>query len=216
MNRPKAKSVDPQTKLVHTRQWNDELADAIVMPPQTWQEPQYNALRYAKVGLLLGALGGCTSLVANVIGSVLWPAASGVEQHALRLIQVYLTFPLGEAALQLNSGVVLALGCVLYLATGMLYGLLFVLTISYILPRADIQVRLVACSILALLVWVTNFYILLAWLQPLLLGGRWITELVPWWVAMFTHLVFGWTVALVYPLAEPTVAKLVVNKDVDV
>jgi hypothetical protein len=186
------------------------------MPPQTWQEPQYNALRYAKVGLLLGALGGCTSLVANVIGSVLWPAASGVEQHALRLIQVYLTFPLGEAALQLNSGVVLALGCVLYLATGMLYGLLFVLTISYILPRADIQVRLVACSILALLVWVTNFYILLAWLQPLLLGGRWITELVPWWVAMFTHLVFGWTVALVYPLAEPTVAKLVVNKDVDV
>jgi hypothetical protein len=212
---PKTKTVDAQANSVRARQWNDELADAIVMPPQAWREPQYNAQRYARVGLLLGALGGCTSLVVNVIGSVLWPAISGVEQHALRLIQVYLTFPLGESALQLNSGVVLALGCVLYLATGMLYGMLFVLAISYVLPRAGIPVRLMACSILALMVWATNFYILLVWLQPSLLGGRWISELIPWWVAMFTHLIFGWTVALVYPLAEPISAKAVLNKDVD-
>jgi hypothetical protein len=33
------------------------------------------------------------------------------------------------------------------------------------------------------------------------LGGRWISELVPWWVAGLTHLAFGWTIALVYPLA---------------
>jgi hypothetical protein len=46
---------------------------------------------------------------------------------------------------------------------------------------------------------VVNFYLLLSWLQPLLFGGRWIAQLIPWWVAMITHLVFGWTVAALYP-----------------
>jgi hypothetical protein len=182
-----------------TLQWADELAEAVLTPPQVWQEPGYDAVHHAKVGLLLGSVAGCTSLVLNVIGSVLWPAVTGDAQHPLRLIQVYLTFPLGESALGLNSGVLLALGCVLYLATGMVYGMLFVLVISYLLPRADLVVRLAACSILALAVWAVNFYLLLAWLQPALLGGRWIAELIPWWVAVVTHLLFGWTIAVLYP-----------------
>jgi hypothetical protein len=110
-----------------------------------------------------------------------------------------LTFPFGESALQLYNGTLLALGCVVFLVTGMLYGVLFTLAISYILPRADLTLRLVACSVLSLVVWVVNFYMLLFWLQPLLFGGRWIAELIPWWVAMITHLVFGWTVAALYP-----------------
>jgi hypothetical protein len=183
-----------------TPEWEKELAGAVLTPPQLWQEPGYDAIRNTKVGLLLGSMAGCTSLVLNVIGSVLWPAFTGQAQHPLRLIQIYLTFPLGESALQLNSGALLALGCVLYIATGMLYGVLFVLTISDVLPRAQLGVRLAACSILALVVWVVNFYLLLAWLQPVLMGGRWIAELIPWWVAAITHLVFGWTIALLYPL----------------
>jgi len=182
------------------RQWDDELADANLMPPQVWQEPGYDPLHYAKVGLLLGSVAGCTSLVVNIIGSVLWPVISGGTQHPLRIIQVYLTFPFGESALQLGSGLLLALGCVLYLATGMMYGMLFVLAISYLVPHAGVWARLAACSILALFVWVVNFYLLLAWLQPLLFGERWIAELIPWWVGAGTHLVFGWTVAALYPV----------------
>jgi hypothetical protein len=102
--------------------------------------------------------------------------------------------------LALNSGALLALGCLLYLGTGMLYGMLFELALSYFLPNAGVRGRLVACSILAILVWIVNFYGLLIWLQPLVLGGRWVVDLVPWWVAAATHLVFGWTMALVYPL----------------
>jgi hypothetical protein len=188
------------TSIEPTPKWADELAEAVLTPPQVWQEPGYNAVHNAKIGLLLGSVAGCTSLVLNVIGSVLWPAVTGEPQHPLRLVQVYLTFPLGESALGLNSGALLALGCVLYLATGMLYGMLFVLAISYLLPRADLGVRLAACSILALAVWAANFYLLLAWLQPVLLGGRWIAELIPWWVAVITHLVFGWTIAVLYPI----------------
>lgn len=174
----------------------------IILPasPPAWQEPGYKVFHYAKAGFWLGSLAGCTSLIVNVIGSVLWSAIPGESQHPLRIIQVYLTFPLGESALKLDSGVLLALGCLLFLATGMLYGMLFELVISFFLPRAGVGARLVSCSILALAVWILNFYGLLIWLQPLLFGGRWIVDLVPWWVGAITHLVFGWTMALVYPL----------------
>src|SRR5688572_14852244 len=181
------------------RHKKDDLADIIEIPPQTWQDPDYNAFHYAKAGLLVGMLAGCTSLVLNVIGSVLWPAISGESHHPLWLIQVYLTFPLGESALTLNNGVLLAFGCLLYLATGMLYGMAFILAMSYFFPNADLRVRLVMCSVLALLVWAINFYLVLAWIQPVLLGGRWIAALIPWWVAALTHLVYGWTVAALYP-----------------
>lgn len=180
--------------------WELELADAQISPSELWVEPGYRAGQYVKAGLWVGSLAGCTSLVANVIGSVLWPAISGQAQHPLRIIQVYLTFPLGESALALNSGVVLALGCLLYLATGMIYGVLFELAMSRFVPNAGWRGRLIACSMLALAVWTMNIYGLLAWLQPLVLGGRWIAELLPWWVGALTHLVFGWTVALLYPL----------------
>ena len=195
---PATKSENDPTHHEPARHWEDELADTILLPPQVWHEPGYNVFSYVKEGLLLGSLAGCTSLVANVIGSVLWPAISGEAQHPLRIIQVYLTFPLGDFALQLNSGFVLALGCLLYLTIGMLYGVLFVTAISYVLPHANVRARLVACSILALLVWVINFYLILSWLQPVLLEGRWIAELIPWWVAALTHLIFGWTIALAY------------------
>lgn len=184
--------------------WQQELTETTVLPPEVWQEPGYDAAHYAKVGLGLGALAGSTSLILNVIGSLLWPTLSGQPQHPLRLIQVYLTFPLGEPALTLNGGAALALGCVLYLLTGMLYGLVFELALSYFAPHAGTAARLVAASALALVVWSVNFYGLLAWLQPLLLGGRWIVELVPWWVAAATHLVFGWTMAMLYPLGQAT------------
>jgi hypothetical protein len=199
-----AKSVVAQTSAEPARQWDDELADTIETPPVTWYEPGYNAFHFAKTGLLLGAIAGCTSLMVNVIGSVLWPAISGQEQHSLRLIQVYLTFPFGQSALQLDSGLLLASGCVLYLVTGMVYGLLFVLGISYVAPHAGLLARLVACCVLAMLVWIINFYFLLTWLQPVVFGGAWIAELMPWWVAAVTHLVFGATIAAIYPAAPPT------------
>jgi hypothetical protein len=197
----KIKSDRPVSVHIPVRELDEQLPDTVI--PVTWSpwpEPGYKALPHVKTGLLLGAMAGCTSLLTNVIGSVLWPAIGGEEQHPLRIIQVYLTFPLGEYALQLNTGAQLALGCMLYLCTGMLYGMLFEFLMSYLVPRARLGARLIFCSILALCVWAINFYALLAWIQPLFLGGRWIIELIPWWVAALTHLVFGWTTALIFPL----------------
>jgi hypothetical protein len=131
---------------------------------------------------------------------VLWPAITGEAQHPLRLIQVYLTFPLGETALRLDGGLTLAAGCVLYLFTGALYGIFFELLLSSYLPRAGVGARVVICSMLGIGVWLVNFYAILIWLQPLMLGGQWVVELVPWWIAAATHVVFGITIAALYPV----------------
>lgn len=197
------KLAELQTLRERARKLEDELVATLPtepIPPRPLHVSGYYGAYYATTGFLLGSLAACTSLLFNVVGSALWPAITHQEQHPLRLIQVYLTFPMGEAALSLNSGVLLGLGCVLYLGTGMLYGMIFQLVLSYFLPHAGVVGRLICCSLLALLVWVVNFYAILIWLQPLLFGGRWIIDLIPWWVAALTHLVFGWTMALVYPL----------------
>ena len=40
--------------------------------------------------------------------------------------------------------------------------------------------------------WIVNFYLILSWLQPMLLGGNWIVTMVPIWVGALTHLAFAW------------------------
>lgn len=165
-----------------------------VVPPGA-----YYTAYYATTGFMLGIFGAATSLVFNIIGSLLWSQATGHEQNPLHLIQVYLTFPLGEQALHIDGGLTLAIGCCLYLATGMLYGILFYLVLTRLTADSGFLWRMLVVSGLSIAVWLVNFYGILSWLQPLLFGGRWIVDLVPWWVACLTHLVFGWTMVLVYP-----------------
>jgi len=159
----------------------------------------YYTAYYVVTGAMLGIFGAATSLLANVIGSYVWNELTGREQHPLRLIQVYLTFPLGAAALDISSGVTLAVGSCLYLGTGMVYGILFHVVQSRFAPKAGFWARMALMSALSIAVWLVNFYGILWWLQPLLFGDDWIVKLVPPWVAALTHLVFGWTMVLVYP-----------------
>jgi hypothetical protein len=79
---------------------------------------------------------------------------------------------------------------------------LFNLALSRLPEGASFGKRIALVSLLSLAVWLVNFYLLLSWLQPLLFGGNWIVRLVPWWVAALTHLVFGWTMVLVYPWGQ--------------
>jgi hypothetical protein len=172
-----------------------ELAESV--PPERWQARQYYVAYYATTGFILGLFGAAASLLFNIVGSAL------VGQHPLKLIQVYLTFPLGAAALGLESGLALAIGCCLYLGTGMLLGIPFHVLLTRIghkRPPLSLAKRLVIASIFGIAVWLVNYYAILSWVQPLLFGGNWIVRLVPWWVGALTHLVFGWTMALVYPL----------------
>lgn len=160
-----------------------------------WEQRGLYTAYYATTGFMLGMLAAATSLLFNVVGSVI------VGQHPLYIIKVYLTFPLGAKALspEFDTGIVLAIGCCLYVATGMVLGILFQLVMARF-AHDSLQKRFVVGTAWAVAIWLVNFYGILSWLQPLLFHGDWIIELTPWWVGLATHLVFGWTMALVFPL----------------
>jgi len=193
-----------QQELAQLRQRVAQLEEEIAaQPPSTEWQRRYYLTYYATAGFFLGMIAAIASLLFNIVGSLI------VGQHPLQLIRVYLTFGLGARALELDvaqqdGGLMLIIGCCLYIATGMLLGIVFQVVLSRWADQASLTVRLVWASGLALLVWVVNFYLLLSWIQPWLFGGNWIVDpqWLPPWVAAATHLVFGWTMALLYPLGR--------------
>jgi hypothetical protein len=173
-----------------------------------WRATGYYPAYYATTGALLGIFGAVSSLLFNIIGSLV------AGKDPLKLVRIYLTFPLGEQALRLSEGsqgayavtdsVILAIGCCLYIATGMILGIPVYLALTRLAGKAGLFGRLVVGGLVSLAIWLVNFYGVLAWLQPALFGGDWIVRLVPWWVAAATHLVFGLTIVLLYRLGEYT------------
>jgi len=165
-----------------------------------WPPHGYYLVYHVLAGFSLGMFGATTSLLFNIVGSIL------VGQEPLRLIRVYLTFPLGASVLQQqsNDNLLLAIGCCLYLGTGMVLGVPFQLVLTRWLGGSSFTTRFLIISGLSLLLWLFNFYAVLWWLQPLLFGGNWIVQQIPGWVGALTHLVFGWTMLLVQPLGRYT------------
>jgi hypothetical protein len=161
----------------------------------TWPPQGFYWLFHVVSGMTLGMIGASVSLLANVIGAVL------VGEPPLKLIQVYLTFPMGERALQITTdpdkGMLYFVGCLLYLVTGGFYGILFQLVMTWYFRQAPLLKRLIVGSVLGLVLWIVNFYLILSWLQPVLLGGNWIVSEIPIVVGAGTHLLFAWTMVLV-------------------
>ncbi len=155
----------------------------------SWPPKDFYLLWHVVVGLTLGGLGAAVSLLANGLAAPLF------GKRALELIRVYLTFPMGERALQLDDASLLTIGCVLYLGTGALYGIAIHLVLTLYFAGASTGKRFLVATGIGLGLWIVNFYLILSWLQPMLLGGNWIVSLIPPWVGAFTHLAFAWTVA---------------------
>jgi hypothetical protein len=91
-----------------------------------WARRGYYLTYYATAGFFLGMVGALVSLVFNIAG------ASIAGKDPLQLIRVYLTFGMGDKALDpaFDNGLALAMGCVLYIATGMLLGIVFQVVLS--------------------------------------------------------------------------------------
>lgn len=188
-----------QHELDELRERVRQLERDLTTPPKPWRATSYYTAYYATTGFMLGGIAAMSSLVFNIIGATLF------KKHPLELIRVYLTFPMGEQALNydtVNDGLILAIGCCLYLATGLVYGVLFQIVLTRFAADSSLFVKFFLASALALVIWVVNFYGILSWLQPLLFGGRWVVDRVEWWVAAATHLVFGWSMLIVYPLGR--------------
>lgn len=178
-----------------------------------WATDKFYGTYYGTVGFVYGGIAAMVSLLFNVI------CAPIAGKDSLEIIRVYLTFPLGERALPLGSaaggqmaisdGMILALGCCLYIGTGMVLGIAFHWIICRFALNSGLVRRLIIGSVLAVVVWVINFYGILSWLQPYLFDGNWITsgEYLPWWVALATHICFGCTMAIMAPFGEFTLYK---------
>lgn len=170
--------------------------------PQPFRPTGYYTAYYATTGFMLGIFGASTSLLFNVVGSVL------TGRHPLELIRCYLTFPLGDKAFDLppeQNGLMMAIGCCLYLGTGMLLGIPVYLALTKWAANKSFAGRLFVATLVSLLIWVVMYYGILSWLQPTVIEmskENLIVNRVPWWVAAASHLVFGWTMAIVYPLGE--------------
>jgi hypothetical protein len=142
-------------------------------------------------GLMIGFAGAAAGLLYSMLGSLL------LSLHPLLMIRVYLTLPYGERALNLTTGPMLALGVIIYLVIGALYGIPFHVVLGGVLRNAPGVWRALIGAAMGLIVWLVNYYVILLWLQPTLSGGQPIAWLVPTWLAASTHLVFAWTMVLI-------------------
>ena len=158
--------------------------------PDEWPPQGFYLIWHLVVGITLGGLGALVSLAFNVIGAPLF------GEPALKLIRVYLTFPMGARALEAGQGVLLFVGSLLYMITGAIYGILFHLMMRLGFREASAGKRFIVATVFGLGIWIFNFYLVLSWLQPMLLGDNWIVRMVPWWVAASTHLTFAWAMLL--------------------
>ncbi len=161
-----------------------------------WPPKGYYTAYHAMAGVFLGMLGAMASLVFNVIGSLM------IGQDPLRIVRVYLTFPLGEKALTQADDIAVAAGVCLYIATGMVLGIPIQMALSRFFGKSSFVKQLALVSVIGVGLWVINFYLILSWLQPTLFGGSWIVDEIPPWVAALTHLIFAWTMLLMYPLGR--------------
>lgn len=191
-NARKAKQVELEQLRTQVAALEAELV--VEAAPSAWVPKGYYTTYHMMAGMVLGLIAAAASLLFNIIGSSMF------GKYPLELIRIYLTFPLGEKALQMtvvDNGFALAAGCCLYLATGMIGGIPFHMILSRFFETSSLSTRFFVATVLGLGVWLVNFYGVLSWLQPLLVGGKWILEMIPWHVAVATHLVFGWTMLLV-------------------
>ncbi len=175
-----------------------ELLEAELQPAHVgphWPPQQYYTTYHILAGMVLGLISASTSLLFNIV------CAPMFGEHPLQLIRVYLTFPMGADALNLDAsenGFILAAGCCLYLGTGMIGGIPFHMILSRFFDKAAFGKRFLVATILGVGVWLVNFYGILYWLQPMLIDGeRYIVEKTPIVVAIVTHLIFGWTMLFV-------------------
>ena len=193
-----------KSELAELKQRVADLESQIVAETEhtLFQPTGYYTAYYAMAGFMLGIFGAMASLLFNVIGAAL------TGKDPLELIRTYLTFPLGDMAFDLppeQTGLMLAIGCCLYLGTGMVLGIPLYLALTRWGGGKSLATKFVIATIVSLIIWIINFYGILSWLQAELIDmseENLIVNRVPWWVAAGTHLVFGWTMALVYPLGE--------------
>jgi hypothetical protein len=164
-------------------------------PTVRWPPAGFYLTFYVVAGMILGILGSLASFGMHVLGSVL------IAQDPLRILRVYGTVFLGPKALTTDDLNFFMLVAVVHFSVGAAAGAVFHVLVNRLVPdRWPLQLVLGAAY--GLLMWIVNFYVVIAWLQPRLWGEAYVLELMPVWVAALTHVVYGLTLAVLQPLGR--------------
>ncbi len=150
---------------------------------------------YIVAGAILGILGSLASFLFNVFGSIL------VGQDPYYFLRVYGTVFLGDAALKTDDLNFFMLVAVVHFSVGALAGAIFNVWFNRFGPHSAGR-QILFGGLYGLLMWVVNFYLVLRWLEPALVGHAYVLQLMPAWVAALTHVVFGLTLGVLQPLGR--------------
>ncbi len=164
-------------------------------PEVAWPPHGFYLTFYVVAGTIIGILGSLASFVFNVVGSLL------VDQDPLRFLRVYGTFFLGPRALTTDDLNFFMLVAVVHFSVGAAAGAVFHVLVNRFIPDRSI-LQIVLGGLYGLLMWVVNFYGVITWLQPQLVGQAYVLALMPFWVAALTHVVYGLTLGLLQPLGR--------------
>lgn len=160
-----------------------------------WPPKGFYLTFHVVAGLLLGVLASLVSFLANVVGSLL------LHQDPLLFLRVYGTFFLGKEALVTSDLSFFMLVAVVHFSVGAIAGAVYHVAVNYFVPdRASLQIGLGA--LYGLLMWFVNFHVVIAWMQPRLFGEAYVLQLMPAWVAIFTHVLYGLTLGVLQPLGR--------------
>jgi hypothetical protein len=166
------------------------------LPPTIgWPPPGFYLTFYVVAGLLLGILGSLTSFAFHVLGSLI------VNQDPLQFLRVYGTVFLGARALTTDDLNFFMLVAVVHFSIGAAGGAVFHVLVNRFVPDRPLLPVVLGVAY-GLVMWIVNFYGILVWLQPRLVGHAYVLELMPTWVAALTHVIYGVTLGVLQPLGR--------------
>jgi hypothetical protein len=164
--------------------------------PRGWPPPGFYTTFYVVAGMTLGTMGAIASFIFNVVGSVI------VAQDPMLILRVFGTFFLGQDALTTDNLNFLMLVLLTHVIVGALGGAVFHVVINRNFADRSSGQKVLYSALFGCAIWLINFYGVISWLQPLLVGQAYILRLIPFWVAALTHIIYGLTLGLLQPLGR--------------
>jgi hypothetical protein len=162
-----------------------------------WYPRGFYTAYHVLSGMVIGVIASWATLLLNVGGALL------LGEEPLKLLRVYSTILGGARTAGGSEAVVLIFALGVHTLTGAACGAPIHVIVSRFFPGQRLISRLFTGALLGIAMWIINFYGILSWLQPLLLGepSSYIVDNVPAWVGLLSHVAFTETILLLQPLA---------------
>jgi len=190
---------DIQREIDRHRQAIAELEAKLAALPggrRAWPPPGFYTTYYVVAGITLGTMGAFVSFIFNLVGSLI------VTQDPMLILRVFGTFFVGRDALTTDNLNFLMLVLLTHLIVGSVGGAVFHVVINRNFADRSSGQKILLSALFGCAIWLINFYGIISWVQPLLVGQAYILRLMPFWVAALTHIIYGLTLGLLQPLGR--------------